>query len=148
MSRLPDHLPPPAIIETFTRYECPECGTTCQCGKPYVPKTVRAAEYAAKNPTASVREIAKETGASVGTAHAAKAGVQTEHLTTGRDGKSYPATKPPSFKPPPKHYPSSPEDDGIIEEIVALLDRLSWDGRHRASKRILKRYDEWQRGEQ
>jgi hypothetical protein len=85
----------PAIVETITRYECPKCGNNCSCGVPYVPKTERAADYAKANPEASVRQIAKATGASVGTAHKAKAGVHSEHLntTTGRDGKKYQATK-------------------------------------------------------
>ena len=90
---------PPGIVETVVRYECPRCGNSCQCGIPYSAKTVRAVEYAQQNPTASVREIAKQTGVSVGTAYGAKTRVQPEHLkaepvTVGRDGKSYPAAKP------------------------------------------------------
>ena len=83
MSRLPDHLNPPAIIETLTRFECPKCGNNCSCGVPYVPKTVRAAEYAAQNPTASVREIAKQTGVGHGTAQRAKESVPRGTPTKG-----------------------------------------------------------------
>jgi hypothetical protein len=53
----------PAIIETVVRYECPKCGNNCQCGVPYVPKTMRAAEAIKANPETSNRAIAKEIGA-------------------------------------------------------------------------------------
>ena len=88
--------PPPGIVETVVRYECPRCGTSCECGVPYGAKVVRASEYAQQNPSASVREIAKEAKVSLGTAYNAKSGVQSERCdtTTGRDGKTYPAAKP------------------------------------------------------
>jgi hypothetical protein len=53
----------PAIIETVVRYECPKCGNNCQCGIPYVPKTMRAAEAIKANPEKSNRAIAAEIGA-------------------------------------------------------------------------------------
>ena len=42
--------PIPAIIETIVRFECPKCGNNCQCGVPYVPKMMRAAEAIKANP--------------------------------------------------------------------------------------------------
>lgn len=131
MSRLPDHLNPPAIIETITRYECPKCGNNCSCGVPYVPKTVRAAEYAAQNPTASIREIAKETGVGHGTAQEAKKRTESVHLdevvTVGLDAKSYPAAKPPAPKPK-RRFPSAEGDDATRKQIVGLFSTLSWNG--------------------
>jgi hypothetical protein len=88
--------PPPGIVETVQRYECPRCGNSCSCGIPYAAKTALATKYAERNPTASVRAIAEQTGVGRSTAHEAKTRVRTGHLdeavTTGRDGKSYPAT--------------------------------------------------------
>jgi hypothetical protein len=106
----------PAIVETVVRYECPKCGNSCQCGVPYTARTERATKYAEQNPTASVRQIAKETGVSIGTAYQAKAGVQTEHVTTGQDGKQYPARKPKSHKPLPL-----PPDDGIALKFDSYI---------------------------
>jgi hypothetical protein len=84
----------PAIVETVVRYECPKCGNNCQCGVPYVPKTMRAAEAIKANPKKSDRAIAKEIGASPTTV-----GKVREELTvhdgqlkdsprTGLDGKT------------------------------------------------------------
>ena len=70
MTRLLDH---PAIVETVVRYECPKCGNDCQCGVPYVPKTVRAAEAIRANPEKSNRAIADETGLSEPTVRRARA---------------------------------------------------------------------------
>jgi hypothetical protein len=69
--------PPPGIVETVQRYECPRCGNSCSCGIPYTAKTALATKYAAQNPTASVREIAEQTGVGHGTAQEAKARVRT-----------------------------------------------------------------------
>jgi hypothetical protein len=115
--------PPPAIVETVVRYECPKCGNSCSCGVPYAAKTMRAAEYAAQNPAASVREIAKQTGVSLGTAYNAKSGVQTEHLTTGLDGKEYPAAKP---RKPPRHFAGHDLDETDLAELgIGVLRRGS-----------------------
>jgi hypothetical protein len=91
MSRLPDRLNPPAIVETLTRYECPKCGNNCQCGVPYVPKTVRAAEAIKAAPDKSNRVIAAETGLSEPTVRRARASCDAPDTVTGRDGKTYPA---------------------------------------------------------
>lgn len=138
MSRLPDHLTPPAIVEAVVRYECPKCGNNCQCGVPYVAKTARAAEYAAKNPTASVREIADQTGVGRGTAHRAKAGVPHGTLTTGQDGRAYPATRPAKFI----SRDLLAEDAETLDQIADLFRQLSWPGRTRAIKTLERLYRE------
>jgi hypothetical protein len=82
----------PAIVETVVRYECPKCGNNCQCGVPYVPKTMRAAEAIKANPEKSDRAIAKEIGASptiVGKAREelSTAGQLEDKPRIGLDGK-------------------------------------------------------------
>lgn len=143
MNKLLD--PPPGIVEAVVRYECPKCGNNCQCGVPYIAKTVRAAEYAAKNPTASVREIAKQTGVGHGTAQEAKARVRgrTPDTVTGRDGKSCPATATVSRKlPEPEIEPISDEDITLIGEIMATYELLTPAGRREAARRIAQRHDD------
>jgi hypothetical protein len=44
-------------------------------------------------------------------------------------------------------YPSSPEDDGLIEQFLDLFRRLSWDGRVRAMKAVGALFDRWRSGE-
>jgi hypothetical protein len=139
--------PPPGIVETVLRYECPRCGNNCQCGVPYIAKTVRAAEYAAKNPTASVREIADETGVGHGTAQRAKAGVPHGTPTTGRDGRTYPAVKPSATKsdrPATRQSAIKPEvpeqRENLIlkahqamKPVIALMQRMTPQQRGRSS---------------
>jgi hypothetical protein len=114
MSRLPDHLQPPAIVETLTRYECPRCGNNCQCGVPYVPKTVRAAEAIAAAPEKSNRMLAKETGLSEPTIRRARASDDAPATVTGRDGKSYPATK----------LRTDNDEVVLVEEAHRYLDKI------------------------
>lgn len=121
MSRLPDHLPPPAIVETLTRYECPKCGNNCQCGVPYVPKTIRAAEAIKASPEKSNRVIAEEIGVDHKTVGKARADLEARgdysppEFITGRDGKSYPATKQQAL-------PRDPAS--IIKQIMRLIEQL------------------------
>jgi hypothetical protein len=118
MSRLPDHLNPPAIIETITRYECPKCGNNCSCGVPYVPKTMRAAEAIRANPDKSNRMIAEEIGADEKTVRRARADYAAPATITGRDGKTYPATK--SQEEPTMR----PEPPNLIAQANKHLDRI------------------------
>jgi hypothetical protein len=83
MSRLPDHLQPPTIEERVVRYECPKCGNNCQCGVPYVPKTVRAAEAIAAHLEKSDRAIAGE----IGVDHKTVAKVRAELEDVGNTSK-------------------------------------------------------------
>jgi hypothetical protein len=56
---------------------------------------VQAAEAIRANPEKSNRAIADETGLSEPTVRRARASDDAPATVTGRDGKSYPATKPP-----------------------------------------------------
>jgi hypothetical protein len=121
MSRIPDYLNPPAIKQSIVQLCCVGCGAeanaSCNCGKPYVPKLKRATEYAEQNPTASVREIAQEAGVGHGTAQEAKARVRDrtpDAVTTGLDGKGYPAKK--------HKLPPLAADDTIVNEFNVLID--------------------------
>jgi hypothetical protein len=134
MSRLPDHLQPPAIKVAVQQLICTGCGAeinaACSCGVHYAPKSQRAAEYIKQHPAASVREIAEETGVGHGTAQRAKAGVphgtpdQVSHDETpdtiGRDGKSYPATKEPAVA-----EPSRDPGQSVIKQIIKLFRQLN-----------------------
>jgi hypothetical protein len=137
MSRLPDRLNPPAIVETLTRYECPKCGNNCQCGVPYVPKTVRAAEAIKAAPDKSNRVIAAETGLSEPTVRRARASCDAPDTVTGRDGKTYPAGMTPghvnNFRRnlPTPRVADTPEmeakdaaADGAITDIVQKFQQL------------------------
>jgi hypothetical protein len=92
----------PAIVETVVRYECPKCGNNCQCGVPYVPKTMRAAEAIKANPEKSNRAIAAEFGVGKETVRearnelAATGQLEADAPRTGLDGKT---RKQPSSKP-------------------------------------------------
>ena len=44
-------------------------------------------------------------------------------------------------------YPSSPEDDELIEQFLDLFRRMSWDGRVRAMKGVGALYNKWRVGE-
>lgn len=86
MSRLPDHLSPPAVVRyaQSATLECNACGATadatvhatCNCKAGFKSPMRRATEYAQQHPTASVREVAAQTSVGVATAHEAKARVR------------------------------------------------------------------------
>ena len=140
------------------RLYCSDCGTEtdakCNCGKAYVPKSVRAAEYAEQNPRASVREIAKETGVGHGTAQEAKAHVRTavhldDAVTVGRDGKSYPATKPAATTRPLRNRLGVliGPTEAAIEQICELFEALAPADRGKVQDRLDKiREDETSEG--
>jgi hypothetical protein len=126
--------PPPAIVEAVVRYECPRCGSSCECGIPYVAKTMRAAEAIAANPEKSNRAIAEEIGVSEPTVRRARASYDAPEAeaVTGRDGKSYPATQPkPEPKPVNENMLIASMANGPINEIRHGLQKLSADGRKR-----------------
>jgi hypothetical protein len=92
----------PAIKISIQRMVCTGCGAeanaSCNCGKPYVPKSVRAAEAIAANPEKSDRAIAADLGVSpttVGKARELSSGGQLDERI-GLDGKTrkLPAKKP------------------------------------------------------
>jgi hypothetical protein len=145
MTRLLDN--PPAFKISVQRLACFDCGSetnaTCNCGVAYLPKAAeRAAEYAQQHPAASVREIAKETDVSVGTAYQAKAGVQplnTSQTTTGRDGKSYPRTRPRGTNASPT-IEQAP--DVAVKMIVDLYQKLNFAERSEVRDRMDRIDDE------
>lgn len=94
MSRLPDHLPPPAIKISVQRLECIACGAeanaTCGCGVGYKPKGQLAAEAVAKAPEKSDRAIAAELGVGKDTVRRARTDQLAHHAPpqrVGRDGR-------------------------------------------------------------
>ena len=118
MNRLID---PPAIKIAVQRITCTACGAeanaTCTCGVAYMPKSVQAAEAIKANPERSNRAIAQETGLSEQTVRRARQGAPSgaPETVTGRDGKSYPATKPPGTPDPPPD---------LIAQARKHLDRI------------------------
>jgi hypothetical protein len=123
MNRLLD---PPAIHRAMQRMVCTGCGAeanaSCDCGKAYVPKSVQAAEAIRANPEKSNRVIADETGLSEPTVRRARASDDAPATVTGRDGKTYPATKPPTDGPPPN---LTAEANKHLDKIVNLLRQMN-----------------------
>jgi DNA-binding MarR family transcriptional regulator len=114
--------PAPAIKLSIQRMVCEGCGAEanapCNCGKPYVPKSVRAAEAIAANPEKSNRQIAGEIGADKVIVDRARkklesAGdVSPPETVTGKDGKQYPTKRP-----------EAEEDDDDDDELTAEQKR-------------------------
>ena len=112
---------------------CTGCGAevsaSCNCGKPYEPKSVRAREAIEAGPEKSNRAIAAETGISEPTirrAREAAASDDAPDTVTGRDGKSYPAKKPKAM----------PEAD--VEPVPTGLTQRDYNG-------LLKEYNKLER---
>lgn len=89
------------------RMECSGCGATadaaCDCGVAYMPAGEIAAKARAENPSKSSRALATELGVSEATMRRAKpspASYDAPEKRVGRDGKSYPARKPPQASDP------------------------------------------------
>jgi hypothetical protein len=134
MSRLPDHLNPPAIKINVQRLACFDCGSetnaTCTCGVAYLPKAIeRVAEYDQANPGQSTRQAAADLGTTSTTvSKARRANRFAPETVTGRDGKSYPATKPAAA---PRRRSEAERDPrrAIINQIVELFQALDNAGR-------------------
>ena len=144
MSRLPDHLTPPAIKIAVQRMVCTACGSeanaTCTCGVAYVPAAQRAAEAIKANPGKSDRAIATEIGVNQSTVSRARQSgdAPASPERTGRDGKSYPAVRPRrrvTIEPDPVA--------AAIEQIITLFEEL--DHHHRGE--VLDRLDQIWRNE-
>src|SRR5262245_12000048 len=145
MSRLPDHLQPPAIQVAIQRMICTGCGAetnaACYCGKAYVPKSIRAAEALEQHPEKSDRAIAAELGVGKDTVRRARADWSASEAggayapteeRIGRDGKSYPASKPPPEPQPMKRptaadhmRPAKTAADGVWNEAWKTAERLN-----------------------
>jgi hypothetical protein len=83
-----------AIKVSIQRLQCSACGAeanaACNCGKPYVPASVKAAEAVKANPEKSDRAIAKEIGVDHKTVAKARSatGEYSPVERTGLDGKT------------------------------------------------------------
>lgn len=96
-------MPEATVIKlSIQRMVCTGCGAeanaSCNCGKPYVPKAVRAAEALRANPEKSDRSIADEIGASPTTIGKAReellsSGQLEDGPRVGKDGKMRQARK-------------------------------------------------------
>ena len=113
---------------------CTGCGAevnaSCNCGKPYEPKSVRAREAIEAGPEKSNRAIAAETGISEPTirrAREAAASDDAPDTVTGRDGKSYPAKKPKAMPEadvePAPIGPTQLDYNGLLKELNKLQRR-------------------------
>lgn len=129
----------PAFQVSVVRLQCLGCGAeanaSCDCGKPYVPARERAAEAIAAHPEKSNRAIAEEIGVGEPTVRRARneaASPDAPETVTGRDGKTYPATKPKR----PSNYEPEPGEDDLIDFIVDNFLRLSFQGQTRCTARL------------
>jgi hypothetical protein len=89
--------PTTEIRQSIQRMVCTGCGAeanaSCNCGKPYVPKAVRAREAIEANPEKSNRAIAADTGIGLETVREARneltgSGQLDDGPRTGLDGKT------------------------------------------------------------
>jgi hypothetical protein len=111
----------PAIQHSIVRMVCTGCGSeanaSCNCGKAYVPKGVRAAEAIAADPNKSDRAIAAEIGVSHTTVQEARKATGN-HLPvderTGLDGKTRKLPEPALAKPA-----------DLNADAIALVNKLA-----------------------
>jgi hypothetical protein len=119
------------IQMSIARLACTACGAeanaSCNCGQPYMPAKQRAKEAIEANPQKSNRAIADEIGVDHKTVGAAR-GEYSPPEVIGRDGKTYPATKP-------KRNPAATVEDESIEFVVEGDDE-SWP---EAARKALRR---------
>jgi hypothetical protein len=151
MSRLPDHLQPPVIEEKIVRYECPKCGNNCQCGVPYVPKTMRAAEAVKAHPEKSNRMIAEEIGVHPSTVDEARKqlpGDPAVEKRTGLDGKARQMPQPAEPKPVDEGDLIVKLHNGPITEIRHGLQQLSPAARERLRGMALRAWHDARLNEQ
>ena len=110
---------------SIQRMVCTGCGAeanaSCNCGKAYVPKAVRAAEAVTANPEKSDRAIAAEIGVSDKTVAKARTAEQSAVERTGLDGKT---RKLPERKVEPAPKPGSDEYEQDRKECVALNQKV------------------------
>jgi hypothetical protein len=91
--------PTPVIQISIQRMVCTGCGAeanaSCNCGKPYVLKSIRARKAIEDNPKKSNRAIAEEIGVGKDTVRRARGGgaCAPPKTVVGRDDKQYPARR-------------------------------------------------------
>jgi hypothetical protein len=129
---------PPAIKITQLRMRCVGCGAetgaVCSCGMTYEPVQQRVAEYDKANPGQSTRQAATDLGVSKSAIHKARAGSGVHEWTpaavTGRDHKTYPATKPAHASPivgrkaTLAEYHSANRAMGVLRYFISEFDAL------------------------
>ena len=128
MSRLPDHLNPPAIKINVQRLACFDCGSetnaTCTCGVAYLPRRSSASPSTIR-PTRANRHGRRRPILAFprSTVSDARAVVrdrtpETPERVTGRDNKSYAATKP-------RSRTVADPTEAAIEQIFELFKPLA-----------------------
>jgi hypothetical protein len=127
VSRLPDHLNPPAIVEQQkqSRFVCSACGSArdCDCKAFALERVVK---YDKANPGQSTRQAAADLGIPKSTVSDARAVVrdrtpvspETPETIIGRDQKIYPATRRSAVK----H--ETPETPGLTAQANKHLARI------------------------
>ena len=127
---------PPAIKVTQQQLECVKCGAqthaTCNCGMSYRPVQQRVAEYDEANPGKSTRQAAADLDVSQSAIQKARQSGEHQYSpddeVTGRDGKTYPATKPQPKEHPMKatlaEYHTASRAIGVLEYFVSEFDAL------------------------
>jgi hypothetical protein len=126
MSRLPDHLQPPAIVEQQkqSKFICSACGSArdCDCVAPAMERI------------AEIREQARQRKIKQRESEKAEQNQQSRHVTEDKsdlagsgDGKSSPAIqqRSPSSPPPTK----ADLERATIDKIMTLFRQLDWVGR-------------------
>jgi hypothetical protein len=108
---------------------CSACGApgsgSCHCGTAYIPAGEYAAKIAQKNPELSSRELADQIGVSQRTAARALQSAREpfgSSVVVGRDGKSYPATKPEGQTKPQvmRLYPATKPQEQTKPQVMRL----------------------------
>jgi hypothetical protein len=112
------------IRRAIVRLECSACGAeanaSCDCAKPYVPASAKAAAGIAAKPQLSNVALAKELGISEATVRRARESGSSDdepESRTGLDGKNYPARKPRT----PKEFYATPDDDDDDDNSVTAI---------------------------
>lgn len=114
------------LRRAIVRLECSACGAeanaSCDCHKPYVPASARAAKAVAENPDKSDRAIAAEIGVSPMTVNRARPTVTDDTVErVGLDGKvrKLPRRTPKEFYATPD---DEDEDDNSATAIWLRID--------------------------
>jgi hypothetical protein len=115
--------PTPVITRSIQRMVCTGCGAeanaSCNCGKAYMPKAVRAAEAVAANPEKSDRAIAAEIGVSGETVRQARKQLPSDLAVVERIGLDGKTRKQPAKKSTPtQEMPTAEEAEESHQETL------------------------------
>jgi hypothetical protein len=108
------------------RMICTGCGAeanaSCNCNVAYIPAAKRVAEYDKVNPGRSTRQAAADLGIDQSrVVRARQQGDAPASPVTGRDGKTYPAKRPPQS---PEEMPTQEEADAEHQQTLLHHARL------------------------